>query len=99
MKAMGIIDTIRGRDQRARAMLVERADVTLDDVRQAAQTLSKLGAVDLADLITHPGFDSLGNANAETEEWRQWAAVSDLVEESRRLGYQLGRAYFEARGE
>jgi hypothetical protein len=78
-------------------MLIERADVDLGDLQKAAKLLSKLGSVNLDDMLTLPAFDEMGNGQCETPEWKQWAAVRDLVDESRRLAYQLDRAYFEAR--
>ena len=96
MNAQGIISAITERERTARRMLVDRAGVTRDDLRQAAQTLSRLGAIGFDDLVCAPAFDALGNANVDTSEWRQWAAVQDLVDEARRLGHQLGRAYFES---
>jgi hypothetical protein len=99
---MSIIDMIRDRERTARKMLIDRADVTLDEVLAASRTLNKLGKVNLDDLRVPPGFNLLpsgevGSVNNETPEWQQWAAVSDLVDECRRLSYQLGRAYFDLR--
>lgn len=89
------------RDRNARLMLIERADVTPDEVIAAAATLSKMGGVNLDDLLKPPGFDllpdgSVARANTDAPEWSQWAAVQDLVDASRRLGWQLTRAYSES---
>lgn len=100
---MSIIDEIQAREQKARTVLVERSDVTLDELRLTAAVLSRLGAVTLDDLCVPPGFNllpdgSVGSINADTPEYRQYAEVRDLVDGSHRLGYQLGRAEAEARG-
>ena len=83
-------------------MLLERSDVTLDELRLTAAVLSRLGAVDLDDLCVAPGFNllpdgSVGSINAHTPEYKLYAELSDLVDAARRLGYQLGRAEADAR--
>lgn len=99
--ATAAIDERDRNARNARRILIERADVTPDEVIAAAATLSKMGGVNLDDLLKPPGFDllpdgSVARANTDTPEWSQWAAVQDLVDASRRLGWQLTRAYSES---
>ncbi|MDD7813721.1 hypothetical protein PP713_14215 [Mycobacterium sp. CSUR Q5927] len=97
-----IRDRINARELQARMMLVERADVSLDELRLTAAVLSRLGAVEIDDLVVSPGFNllpdgSVGSANTGTPEWRLYAELGDMVDNARRMGYQLGRAESEAR--
>lgn len=94
---MNIIEEIEARESRARAMLIERSDVTLDELRLTAAVLSRLGQVEIDDLCVPPGFNllpdgSVGSINAHTPEHRLYAELRDLIDDARRLGYQLGRA-------
>lgn len=99
---MSILEEIDNREHWAREMLVERAGVTLDELRLTAAVLSKIGAVTLDDLQTGAGFNllpdgSVGSINPHTAEYRRYAELRDLVDDSRRLGHSLGRAETEAR--
>lgn len=98
---MSIIDQISAREQRARKMLFERSDVTLDELRITAAVLARLGEVKIDDLCVPPGFNLLpdgdvGSINADTPEYRLYAELRDLVDDARRLGHQLTRAEVEA---
>jgi hypothetical protein len=80
----------REREKHARQILITRAGLTHDELVTTMRTLvRKLGAVDLSDMIRPPGFDSLGNANSETPEWKLWATVTDLRGAADGLGHQL----------
>jgi hypothetical protein len=68
------------REKGAAQLLITRADVSRDELAAAIRTLAAIAAVDLSDLIRPPGFDDLGNANCDTEEWKQWSAADDIRE-------------------
>jgi hypothetical protein len=80
----------------ARALVVARACVSQADLIATNRTLRALGAVELDDPMVPPGFTLLpdgqvGQANTETQEWRDWSAAHQLVETSINLASDLIR--------
>jgi hypothetical protein len=75
------------REQAARAMVVARAGVSQADLLTTFNTLRALGEVQLDDLMVPPGFTLLpdgqvGEANTETQEWRDWSTAHQFAETS-----------------
>jgi hypothetical protein len=77
-------------------LVVARAGVSQADLIATHRTLRALGAVELDDLMVPPGFTLLpdgqvGQANTETQEWRDWSAAHQLAETSIDLASDLVR--------
>jgi hypothetical protein len=79
-------------DYAARRLVVARSRINREDPLTTIRTLREIGQVTLHDFIKPPGFDGFGNANTDTQEWRDWATANDLVDDSRRLSHYLRNA-------
>lgn len=88
-----IFTTIAERERATCRAIVDRAHLTLGELLHAAETLDKITGINLDDLICAPAFDSLGNGNTQTPEWRQWAAIDDIKQQACRVSNALRRAY------
>lgn len=84
------------RETNALAMLVERADVSEQDLEAMRGVLRKLASVQFDDLLVPPGFDLLPNgevsrANSHTPEWKFYQAAKTFTEDADYLEVALGR--------
>lgn len=82
----------------ALALVLQRADVSADDLETTAAVLRKLALVELHDLCVPPGFNllndgSVGSVNSKTPEWQYWATAQDFVNKANSLEVALFRAH------
>ncbi|MFV8161403.1 hypothetical protein ACNQVK_04685 [Mycobacterium sp. 134] len=84
------------RETRALAMLVERADVSEQDLEATRRVLRKLASVQFEDLLVLPGFVLLpdwevSRANTHTPEWKFYQAAKTFTDDADYLEVALGR--------
>lgn len=92
----------RGRERAEReadalALVLARAELSIDDVETAECVLRKLALVELDDLQVAPGFNLLcngevGSVNDNTPEWQFWSDAKDFIDDANHLEIALFRA-------
>lgn len=99
-----IVQRARERVERqasALALVLERAEVSIDDLDAARCVLRKLAVVELDDLKIPPGFNllpdgSVGSVNNETPEWQLWSDANDFVVDANHLEIAMFRGRMRA---
>ena len=80
--------------------VIDNIDLTFEELASAAAVLMKIAKMSggeyeaLKPWNGTAAFDSMGNGQSHTNEWKQWAAASDFVNDAHNVSYLINEHLF-----